>query len=1261
MRARKIVLVSFIIVPILLGLVITPQTYPRNSISNDSPSDSLYSLVEEGKEFNSKAGFSLSQDTQTGILNPARMVQRGHQDTSLLRARTDSGKNTQQNITIDEANHWTASRTEVEVTNLRKLYAVNGTFDDEVDPWTSSTYDPSGGKQTQTAVWNSTEGYVTVANIGEFKDRNPPQDDTYTHHYTSEIVWSQTVTNSPLSNNFSLSFRYRYVSGPVDPAPYDFSGDVELRIYVHTDTYYMSIATGDLRGVWYSITDYPIELTGAPASFTVGIGIYIEYADLVLTENGDYDDDGFPDGLINAQKIEVNLDDFEFKSQTPVPYSNVELTFNAEGLTSLITGPTGGIGTSTISNSTPWNVSPLQIEVTANTSVSFEYSVTTYFQRDINSSWTTDLSKQGVSYTIDSGQSSDLVMYTYVSTSTEYQNLTLTIEYPSDWENITILDPLNNDITGLCSAATGSIYVPNSLFTRVGWWKITYQAFNYAKIISIQMQDSFSGNWTENSLFRTGNITRTQVEIGTASVTPEAGAPVDIEWIRPNGAVWASDSISSIIGGQVNSSSWVLGGTNTSAGEWVVEVFWNNGTELAYGHALFDLYHQASVTVSYPIIEADYGQIISNLITFKDADTGEYLLDDSVSIVANWSSTIVTFTQNYAKNWWEADFDTTLLGNGRFVVDVNASMPYFDMVASQFTVISLFETSLEILNAGSAPIENGLNEIFTVLLSYELLNGTGVAGAVPTISHSGQENSLAWSNFVDNNNGFYAIDIRCNISGIYEIAITLSKPFHYNTSDSFTLLIRIVDTTVQGSSPFEALLIGRSYTFIFSYIFESNSSYIHGATILAFGDGAGWITYTELESGQYIVNLTPLEIGEHYTILTFEKDGFETASYRLTFSVERVPISVEVLQGLSAPELSQSTILVRISETDTDQPVSGLEVYCYIIDPNGASGSSIIMDETSTSGVYSAVIIMPAAEGVYQLQITCEAENYALESSFIVQLQPGRDFMTMLWVATTRYYPFMLILTAVCVGLVYRRSKRKQRIRENKDALAVKRRFDDVKSLLGVIVLHKDSGLPVYSKILREGLEETVISAFITAITSFRGEFDIESSSEEWGLIPISDIVRVISTNKLVCAFITTGNPSPEQREKMIQFAKKVGFIFDETMSDVPIVVLDQRTRKQFDTLFEDILDGALLRTYMLDDEKKIPTNTCANERIARKQGVQFKLDELAFELATCGLEEGRVYKAIMTALENHFLVTSDESPFASEIIRAPESVPDET
>ena len=1547
MRYQRRLSIPLIILPILLTLMISPVANTMQSSHTPEAADADMKSIENP--------FSVSQETQEGVFDANSMTQRGYQETDLIRARSDSGRNTRQNITIDEANDWTVSETKIDVTNLKKLYALNGTFEDEVDPWTSYTYDESGGSQTQSAVWNSTEGYVTVTNIGELTT-HPVQDDTYTHHLDSDLRWEQTVVNSPQVNNFSLSFDYRYVSGPTDIEPFDFGGDVELRIYIHTDVYYLSIATGDLKGVWYSITDYPIELTGAPANFDVGLGIYIEYQDLVLTENGDYDDDGSPDGLTNARKIEVNFDNIEFKSQTLVPFADVSLTFDVEGSTASITGPTGGIGTSTISNPMFWNIDPLEIEITATSFVSFEYVLTTFFQRDFNSSSTTDLGQHGVSYSVDVGQSADLELYTYFTASAEYENLTLEIHHPTDWENTTILDPLQNDITGWCTITSGNIFVPNSLFYWVGWWKITHEAYNYAKSISVQIQDA---GWSDNTLFRTGNITRAQVEIGTTSVTPDSGSPVDIDWIMPNGTVWFSDSVASLVSGVADSIPLTFGGANTTAGEWIVEILWNNGTEIAYGYTTLDLYHKAAVSVSFPSIQTDHGLVISNQITFTDIDSGEYLMDDSVSMEANWSSTTVTFAQNYAKNWWQAEFDTSMVGSGKYVVEVTISRPYFDAIVTEFTVITILETTLEITNAGSIPVENGLNEIFTVQMDYNLLNGTGVAGALLTIGYTGPGGGLSRNSFTDNNNGHYSVDIICDKSAIYEVTITLSKPYHYNTSDSFTLIIgetgselellngtadfvlfgdsyrllveyrnstgsglpgadlqvvtvtpatglihanfshvidgyyeitlspttagtysivisasilnhetqyatftitatglptvltsspssasiavdqnitiqlqfqdesenpidlatvlvvsppaginisdvialggglynftltpleigsfdllfrasavnyqssseaftlsateiptslefaggvsstlvefqtpyqltvyyyrsdtavpenvedadlsvivqdpglvidivefvgyyeitirgdaigswsltvsanksdhhlatkqflfqvEEIDTSITGVSPLEALLVGRSYLFEFNYMFESNSSNIYGATLTPFGEGADWISSVELGSGQYSVNLTPSSLGDFSVLLTFEKTGFETVSYRLSFTVTEVPVSIEVLQGLQGPEGMVTTLTVSITEADTGDPVTGATVFYDIRSSDGVPhGDRVVMSSTNNPGVYYAQIDMPSADGIFFIEISCDVVNFVLEEPLTKQLQPGRDITTMLVMSFRQYFLVYLGIGALAVGMVYRRSARKRRVRQNKITLAIKRRFDDVRSILGVIVLHKDSGLPIYSKILREGLEESIISAFITAITSFRGEFDIETSSEEWGLIPISDIIRVISTNRLICAFITTGNPSPDQRERMIQFAKTVGFIFDDTMKEVPIVVLDHHTTMQFDSLFDDILDGALLATYKLDDDRKFPTSTCADERIARKGGEEFKLEELATEIAACGLEEGRVYQAIMKALDNQFLITTEESPFKTELIRASESVEEES
>jgi hypothetical protein len=1444
----------------VFGLVLTPDVYsntsPQDNDTTDLPDLINYQDYDVGK----KNAFSLSQDDAEGIINPVQVKESGFQETDAVKARTDTGTNTIQNITINEGNNWFANYTSIEVSNIKRLYGINGTFEEGVEPWTNYTID--GGSNTQIADYDSDGEYIICQNIGNYKWASQH---TWEHSAGSEVGWEQTVYNPEGKLIFDLKFDYRYATGPIDPeGDNGFGGDIGVFYQVDNgvtyDAWYFPMELYvDSRDAWNSLTN-DFTLPAAWSEFSVVVGLWIA-SDVTLNNVTDYDDDplGLPDGIEHARNLTLYIDNVEFTGREVPTFERVDLTFHAGVFSEAITG--SGVGVASISNPDYWTANPLEIQITSNTTVVFTYSVITLFHRYTNSSWTTNPNEHGVAYTVTSGQNPDLSFYTYVTSSPNYYDSTIDILYPNDWVNTTIWDPLLNNITDSCFISPGKVHVPTSELSRSGWWKINLNGLNYAKNVSVQIFDQSIADWSVNSLFRPGNDTRVQLGIGTVDVTPLGGGPVNVSWFLSDETLWAMDSISTMVGGAVTSSTWTFGSTNTTAGEWSIDVIWTNGTEIAFESVTFDLYHSASIVATYPIIEANYGLTISNLITYRDSDTNEYLLDDSVNIEANWSSGIISFAQNYAKNWWEADFDTLLIGGGQFLVVVTASRPYFDNVSIQFTVISLYETTLEILNAGSIPIENGLNEIFTAQIDFEFLNGTGIPGALPVIDYTGPGGGLTWQNFADNNNGHYSVDIVCDISATYEVRITLSKPYHYNTTDSFTLIIGKTGSELEllnGTA--DIVLFGDSYRLLVEYrnstgaglsgadlqvltvtpstgLVHTNFSHVIDGyyeitltptsagtfsivisagilnhetqyatfTITASGiptvlssmpsiasiavdqnftvqlrfqdeslnpidsaylvvvnppSGVVISNVTPIGGGLYNFTITPLGLGsfdllfrasaDNYqsssaaftlsatevpTTLSFEGDvsstnveyqdpyqlivyyyrsdtpvpinivgadlmvlvqdpglvidiieyvayymvtirGESIGSWSLTisanktnhhlatkqflFTVEKVPVSVQVLHGLQGPEGFVATLMVNITERDTGDPVIGATVFYDIRASDGTPyGDRVSMDESSP-GIYVASLDMPPADGIFYIEISCEALFYGLEEPLIMQLLPGRDVVTMLYMSLKQYYLIYLGVGTLAGGLVYRRSARKRRIGQNKVTLAIKRRFDDVRSLLGVIVLHKDSGLPVYSKILREGLEETVISAFITAITSFRGEFDIESSSEEWGLIPISDIVRVISTNKLVCAFITTGNPSAEQRERMIRFAKTVAFIFDETMDDVPIVVLDRHTTMQFNSLFDDLLDGALLRTYKLDDEKKYPTASCADERIARKHGEEFKLEELASEIASCGLEEGRVYQAIMRALDNHFLVMTDESPYATEIIRASGTVEEE-
>ena len=434
---------------------------------------------------------------------------------------------------------------------------------------------------------------------------------------------------------------------------------------------------------------------------------------------GDYDDDGGIDGDY-TRVIRVLLDDINLVGVIPPSYEEVDLRFHS-GLYEAPITQVSEYGTAIIDNLNYWNESSVSVGISSNVSISCSYEVKLLTHNYRNTTWTSQPTQSGVSYSIQPKESATLSMFTYIGSEgvSIYENFTVQLYLPTDWENATVYDPFLNDVTEQCIFISGLLVIPTSILDRLGWWQITFDSPNYAKSITPQMYES--GSWYDNTLFRPGNTTRATIEIGTETHAPESTEDsVEINWILPNGTLCTMDFSATIVNGFVNSSTWSFGGTNTTAGLWKIQIFWNNGTEIAYGFENFELYHRASATAKYPAIETDYGLVVSNQITLIDADTGNYLLDDSVSMVANWSGTTIVFNPNFAKNWWQADFDTTLVQNRLYTVVVDISRPYFDSITVPFTITTIFETSLQILNAGSIPIERDLNQVFTVQLSYEL-------------------------------------------------------------------------------------------------------------------------------------------------------------------------------------------------------------------------------------------------------------------------------------------------------------------------------------------------------------------------------------------------------------------------------------------------------------------------------------------------------------------------------------------------------------
>jgi hypothetical protein len=201
---------------------------------------------------------------------------------------------------------------------------------------------------------------------------------------------------------------------------------------------------------------------------------------------------------------------------------------------------------------------------------------------------------------------------------------------------------------------------------------------------------------------------------------------------------------------------------------------------------------------------------------------------------------------------------------------------------------------------------------------------------------------------------------------------------------------------------------------------------------------------------------------------------------------------------------------------------------------------------------------------------------------------------------------------------------------------------------------------------LKEGLDELLVSGFVSAISTFRSEFNV--SQENWVVTPISDIIRTVATENLLCAFISLAPPSKGQELRMVEFAEAIGFVFDKAYPEVPLTTIEPETEAQFTAFFDDIMDGRLLREYRVSEGKSFPRKTkCIEERIHRIDDEDgFDLEELATEMTSCGLEEARVYTIIMDAIEMGNLaltsideVRADASPPPAEEPKIVEVEPD--
>ncbi|MHA2118286.1 MAG: hypothetical protein ACW98J_05145, partial [Candidatus Thorarchaeota archaeon] len=586
--------------------------------------------------------------------------------------------------------------------------------------------------------------------------------------------------------------------------------------------------------------------------------------------------------------------------------------------------------------------------------------------------------------------------------------------------------------------------------------------------------------------------------------------------------------------------------------------------------------------------------------------------------------------------------EITAASAGIFTILIRANLTDYDTQFASFGfTVREIPTILTIDDSG-ATISVDQSHMVQITFRDDALNG--LVGATILVLHppSGLAHAV-----VEVSGGQYTLTLTPSVIGTYEFAIRATLPNYLNSTVGFTLVVRTIPTElmiVEGLES-DSTYFTDEYNLTLAYVRADTGQNISSADLSISTLPAEGLTVSLSQVGDlYFLGFVAESIGKWQVFFTANKTDHVNGFIEFELEVLPVAIEIDIDQGLTAVEGAHNTLILRLFESETSNPVSGATVEYQLISETGPGEIQPMIE--GLPGQYTVSFQMPSIESTTVVRIYVTIENYEIESDYYeTQLNPLLSEIEALNRAIRQYSPYIAIIGIAAIGVGARRAYIRRQRKRYLEAMIVKRRFDDVKSLLGVIVLHKFTGIPIYAKMLKEGLDELLVSGFVSAISTFRSEFNV--NQENWVVTPISDIIRTVATENLLCAFISLAPPSKGQELRMVEFAEAIGFVFDNMYTEVPLETIDSETAAQFNAFFDDIMDGRFLRDYTVSEGKSFPRKTkCIEERIHRIDDTGgFDLEELATEMTSCGLEEARVYTIIMDAIEmgNLALTSIDE------------------
>ncbi|MFW9975678.1 MAG: hypothetical protein ACFFDQ_10455, partial [Candidatus Thorarchaeota archaeon] len=234
---------------------------------------------------------------------------------------------------------------------------------------------------------------------------------------------------------------------------------------------------------------------------------------------------------------------------------------------------------------------------------------------------------------------------------------------------------------------------------------------------------------------------------------------------------------------------------------------------------------------------------------------------------------------------------------------------------------------------------------------------------------------------------------------------------------------------------------------------------------------------------------------------------------------------------------------------------------------------------------------------------------------------------------------FLVIISFAAIT-VSRRFYMVSTAKRNLELLDLKGRIDDAKNLIGLLVIHRSIGLPVYSNILKGGFQESLLSSLISAISQFRSEFSMDEPT--WAAIPITEVITAVQTEALICAIVTVESASNRQKSQLEAFGREVGGLYDKEDETIRKMVRTPTLNGSFYSIFDNHFDGQLMKRYV-GVSKSLPKHLSvvseALESMEIDHGVS--VDAIIKSISVLGHSERRAYRCTLEAVDNGYLIAA--------------------